>query len=502
MGVVKRNVNLSKVALGRATGKYTDRPVMLSEFEELFDGLVPNIIIDNITDILYEDLKNLKTLSQLVPGMVYKITDRFNYQSGGTTIPNPTYLGNDRGLVYIKALTVNTFSINAIRVMALPKSYSALINATVSIGVWNPLKTVSAGNLTLKGNNVFVNVTGNIGGGSGENILDAPDWTYQNKATSPYYEDKQFVVKYDFDNDWFIEQSDWKGNIVTPIIGITDTGDGVSNPCDFTDWNCEGIRNNKTVNGLYNNSLLAGTEEVLSIKNNSSNLLANCIIDDSQAAIGISDNINCSYIINCTSNYIARNTNCNIQNLNNKDAICSGNINCYIILPNLNHGDIKNNKDYDGDVNTFNYISLQDPTGLIVYSLINNILHNDGTLKGFILDISGDTTLDVEEMMSAYDSGQPHSGITEASIIYLTASNATRSITDILNWRTPTNYISNKKIRFNVEPGLIVTFVHGTGTDNPRCEGGASAVIDGDTGDWIEFELYNGVIKQSNIGTY
>ncbi len=78
----------------------------------------------------------------------------------------------------------------------------------------------------------------------------------------------------------------------------------------------------------------------------------------------------------------------------------------------------------------------------------------------------------------------------------LTSSNPSESIIDFANF--PINH----PVRFYPEAGLVLTFVHGTSADQPRCSGSFNAVLDGTGGDWIEFtKNADGFIYQSNIFT-
>ncbi len=79
-------------------------------------------------------------------------------------------------------------------------------------------------------------------------------------------------------------------------------------------------------------------------------------------------------------------------------------------------------------------------------------------------------------------------------IANLSSSNATESISD------HAGFIVGQPVRFYPAPGLTVTFVHG-GTI--QCSGGVNVVLDGTTGDWIEFTRGSGgIIYQTNGETY
>lgn len=62
------------------------------------------------------------------------------------------------------------------------------------------------------------------------------------------------------------------------------------------------------------------------------------------------------------------------------------------------------------------------------------------------------------------------------------------------------NFPANHPVRFFPESGLVVTFSNGSGSNQPRCEGGINAVIDGTNGEWIEFtKQSDGFIYQTGI---
>lgn len=93
--------------------------------------------------------------------------------------------------------------------------------------------------------------------------------------------------------------------------------------------------------------------------------------------------------------------------------------------------------------------------------------------------------------------------ISYAGIVNMTSGNATESITTI------TGMPIDHPVQFVPESNLAVMFVHATGANQPRCEGGVNAVVDGATGDWVEFTSRetnpgSAVFRafQTNIGTY
>jgi len=104
--------------IGIKLHKYFD--TLTSTWKSLIPPLSPIVIVLN-----YNTLESFKNTSTLVPGLIYKITDRFNYQLGGSGVPNLGFKGDDRGAVYIQALSINTLSKEVIREMLVPKHYAA-----------------------------------------------------------------------------------------------------------------------------------------------------------------------------------------------------------------------------------------------------------------------------------------------------------------------------------------------------------------------------------------
>lgn len=433
----KNNVNVNSRTIGRARGGlHTDRPVMLSEYEELWYSYYGDNFLDPtghsgeyltndgttlswsaITnmpsiDITYLALKTLKTAGTLKKGAIYKITDRYNYQSGGSVgVPNLSYLGDDRGLIYIKALEVNLLSKEVIRRMSCPTNYST--TGTLK-GVWNIGKTAAINDIMIWGAKVWKNVTGVIGTATNDSVLSAA-WQLQTKVlnTGNVYIDKQFSAIYDFDNDWFEQQWDGAGNKFG-INFYTNSNNYLYNfnLCDITDWNLE------TSGGLFFNNTCLG------IYNNINTIIHNCK--------------NTGVINECTN---------------------------------------------DGEI-------------MYISSIIQDITINNG--GAFIYDtlLKPSSNLPFEIDITGLTSIPFHSDyITEITLI---SSNVTETITSFSSISS-----ADRKIKYNIEAGLTVTFIHGSGALQPHCEGTISAVLSGDNGDWIEFEKSPlNIIRQSNIGTY
>lgn len=217
------------------------------------------------TQIEYLDLVALKAAGTLVEGQTYLITDRYNYQSGGVAgVPNPTFSGDDRGYVYITALSISTFNKNVTRLMACPKYYDSSVHGGYSWkGVWALSKSVVVDDLIIWGANVWQNKTGSIGTATNEFVLDGVNWELLTKEFyAELYQDKQFSAYYDINSDWFDFQSDKFCNECGVAFDVGQYNYTLTyNPCDITDWNFMSGRESASVFsrnsyplGMYNNT--------------------------------------------------------------------------------------------------------------------------------------------------------------------------------------------------------------------------------------------------------
>jgi len=373
MANVKRNVNIAKETIGRGKGGlHTDRPLMLSEFPELLNDNLSNIVLDTVIEINYTDLVTLKSNAQLVENVIYKITDRFNYQATAITAPNPTFRGDDRGIVYVRALSTSMLSKEAIRVMYCPRYYDAATHSGFTyIGVYHSSKAVNVNEIAVWGGATWQNITGGIGNEIDEIHLDSTNWVKIAKEVEEVqqYVNKQFSVFYDFENDWFDRQWDEAGNIVGVNYNQTINYEALSyNPCDITDWN-----------------FIAGRE-------NSS------VFSEDVQPLGIYNNDNDGYII-CNK---ALSQGSRIANNTNTGSILN---NTRAVINNLNNGIIRDN--------TEDVVNL----GSDVESCINNQVTNNGN-SIFEVDITSITALSI-----------PYS--TYQKQVLLTSSNLTESISTI-----------------------------------------------------------------------
>lgn len=479
----------------------------------------PNSIPTFIIEATWEGIDALKTANNLEKGSFYKITDRFNYQSGATgAVPNPTFWGDDRGFVYLQALETNKLSKEAIRVMACPKYYNQSLTPPDGVpqylGIWNSnLPVFDSGAITIWGASVWQSQTAVLGTHIDDFHLDPPHWIKISKnggtvgdiiPQSPY-EDKQFSVIYDFDNDWFEKQWDGNGNEVGADFQSMVTINGYTfNPCDITDWNFVAGREN--VNKMYNNIVSSGIYnnvciEIVGnkseyIKNNiCGNILDNIVSyinDNNITSYDIKRNICNSILLNTNIGQISYNDCINIES-NSNNGMIRLNKGVYSITENSNNGTIFSNRN-TGDV------SLNTNGGNIDYNTNNgSIISNNNTSdisynsenKYFdvIQSITNSfTTMKYNSLSNGSDNGITSiiTGLGSMDFgtlsqfidrINLSSTNATETLTDLIALARPTN--------FYPESGLTVTFDIG---GNLKLEGGVAAIINGTNEDFIQFD--------------
>lgn len=412
-----------------------------------------------IVDITWASLKFLKDNDGLTKGMTYKITDRFNYQAGGSgVIPNQSFTGRDRGLVTIQALDINVLSKDVTRIMAVPAFYEIGTDGFANdwIGVWNDTKTVIIGNFTIFGGRVYANLSGNIGTNLDDIELDG-EWTYVSIISSKgaeTYTDIQFNAIYDFDNDWFENQKDGRGNMVGMEYGYATGAFGFTyNPCDITDWNFIAGPNRSTPgSSSFNNNNVPG-----GIYNNSGIYIENNRMASSGYVI---KNNSADEITTCTSSVT--------------DSHCSSITFCTI--------------DIYGIPNTVDFVRA------------NQIFNAAGTGSlpaRYEIDITGTNLLAL---------GAESQFVNEA---YLISSNPTETIDFIINMAY-FDQIGNsgRRLRIYVEPGLTVTFTHAGVVDGSslNLSGATNKVVNGTKGEWIEFmvkfDVAFPIISQYAIGQY
>jgi len=139
----------------------------------------------------------------------------------------------------------------------------------------------------------------------------------------------------------------------------------------------------------------------------------------------------------------------------------------------------------DNTFSDLNYCDINTRESILftgAQTLVGKTLAIDSNFE-YLYDITGLTTLDI---------GANNNYI---GIALIQSTNPTESINLFAN------FPERQRVRFY--PDIVVlTFISGSGANQPICEGGINAVLDGSKGDWIEFTKINGKIYQTNIGTY
>lgn len=348
--------------------------------------IIINGTVSNLTYIenTYSEISALISSNGLSIGVTYKITDR-----------------GDRGLFFI-AISNNELSKIGQRLMLCPTNYTpGIYGGIYQKGVWYSGLTASANQLAIWGGQVWRNNAGVSGSPTSILALDS-NWTLVDKNTfsNGEYEQKQFTILYDFNNDWIQKQWDGYGN----EVGINNIYDNTFivqtsvfyNPCDITDWNLSKVltfnisgtyssmSENKCKLGIFNNTSLPAISDRIIMYNNNCDIIYNNvtskITNNHNRAIYknvvwiIDYNTNTEYISENTNGYGSRQIRYNSNNgyirSNSNPGDISFNSNSGVILNNSNSGDIQNNINNGAIVDNTN-------NGDIIYNINNGIIFNN-----------------------------------------------------------------------------------------------------------------------------
>ena len=310
-------------------------------------------------EVTYSEAQTLIDADGLVPGTMYKITDR-----------------GDRGIL-LTAISANKLSITGHRIMLCPATY-----ATTGIwkGIWRAALLPSIGDLVIWDAHVYENNTGAVGTAPDG---DAVNWTIVPKTSFSNGEYTEFVfgIVYDFSSDWISEQWDDSGNRIVIDEGYNQlTFDGLTTNeyVNETDWNYLGYQDESGDNVFANNKCYGY------IKNNIQADGTPCDIVHNRNAGGIYNNT-CSQIDNNTNEGGIFDNTCHGVSDNSNMGDISGNTNTGSILSNSNDRGIIDNSNA-GDI-VLNYC-----VGLRDNSNGGNIEHN--TIPGNIQDNSNDGSIE------------------------------------------------------------------------------------------------------------
>lgn len=166
-------------------------------------------------EVTYTEAQALVAGEGLIPGAMYKITDR-----------------GDRG-IFLDAVSTTQFNIEGVRLMLIPSlAYSSPFILYQILGSYTIDTYVVSRGL------VYKNLTGLNNGLPQDFPLD---WELISKDTfaAGEYVEQSFGIIYDFENDWIAKQWDKHGNeFGIPYYKYTSSffNPYSSNPVDITDW--------------------------------------------------------------------------------------------------------------------------------------------------------------------------------------------------------------------------------------------------------------------------
>ena len=211
---VKRNIHVATETLGRAKGGiHTDRVMMISEFSEMFNELVPSIVIDDIISKTYTEISTLIINNELVQGAFYNITDRC-----------------DSGLI-IQAINGNKLSINGVGLFLNPDfqdvgDYSGLlIPKGNNKGVWflagqSGVGAFANGDIVFW-NGIMYQVTDDSQFDTNSPNINTDAYSPLSKSVTNGYILESDTVTYNFDSDVILSRKDKRGNIVESRYAVT-----------------------------------------------------------------------------------------------------------------------------------------------------------------------------------------------------------------------------------------------------------------------------------------
>jgi len=386
-------------------------------------------------ELTYAQAVAAMAAEELVPGSLYKITDR-----------------GDRG-IFLPAISTSAFSQQGTRIMLCPATYET---GNGWLGIWQDALEPAIGDLVIWGGHVWKNLTGAVGAPAvdwSDITLDDVNWELVSKSdfSDDEYREHLFGIVYDFKNDWIVKQFDVFDNelgdtkddsiFLKQVVDYCDWNQFIQFPGLFSNNKCKALFNNNS-NGIssnyirsssitgnivamifdnicpygikYNKAEVISSNVVEEISNNEAgiieyNNISGCIDSNSIIGYNIEYNSNAGSILNnSNAGHILANSNAGdisdnsntgeISNNSNSGAI-SNNSNAGNIMKNSNLGTIGSNSNTDDIVNNTNagFIEMNDNAGVISYnSNAGNIYNNESTILGILHnsnsgDISGNS---------------------------------------------------------------------------------------------------------------
>ena len=188
----------------------------------ILNQVLRDMVLQTVAEVTYASLSSMIASKQIVPGTVYKITNR-----------------GDRG-IFLTGLTETNLTREGMRIMLCPKTYKTeVLDGNSWKGVWHSTKAVAMGDLCIWSAKVWKNLTGSIGNDVNDRELDAINWQLIDKAS---FSNKEYIevampVTYDYANDW-IELQSIPGKISAGVSWAIASASGFeANFLDMTDWN-------------------------------------------------------------------------------------------------------------------------------------------------------------------------------------------------------------------------------------------------------------------------
>lgn len=266
-----------------------------------------NIETETFNTLPVQPLINILTPPNDFPSITYAELAALNFTSG-------VYYIEDRD-IYVRRDNVKTEFWRNVSVPDL----SFYPTGNESVNIWHSSKTVNVDDLMIHGNNIFRNLTGNIGTETSNDMLDTVNWVLDEEATTVNY---KLNIEYSIEEDKLISAYDpIKNNLITELY--------IYDYSYVTDWNHPQFINNTAKYGIFNNATNVIKDNITKgeINNNKTTEITDNIaktIKDNNITGGISKNTATGEIKNLTS--IVNDVKYNVVNDITNPTLISGDI--------------------------------------------------------------------------------------------------------------------------------------------------------------------------------
>lgn len=456
--------------------------------------------------VTYAEASQLQLTSAIHGGALYYITDRS---------------------IFVHAAGSSAYSLTGMYLCKLPDYQNV---GGDFIGVWQSTLVPDMAELCAWGGLMYENLTG--ANGVSNPTIDTTNWKLVPTSSGSYITEYH-QVEYDFDNDWIQRRKDTRGNDIMYSKNADDnifSSSGIQRT-GILRWGDDKVRGNKTYEGYidnqndiieyrYNNlaqgAYMSGNSSTTSgsyimhndvgqssfIKNNTitgsgvliwkNRLLPETSIHTNTVATNgfiVGNLLRTNSTIN--NNSLGNATNLNENHVESYGGITSNTLVsgsfCAISENNIGFGLFVSNKTLNANI-SLNSCRLTSISLTGAETITSNIT-SKRVESGYsnvpkTISITGLTTLDITTVNSY------------AGIINATSTNAAETINLFAN------FPSNHPVRIYPASGLVLTFTHATGANQPTCSGAVNAVVNGTNGDWIEFTKKGSRIYQTGGTTY